>query len=107
MKRFALLLPLLLLIIAIPIGVYYIGQRQDIRDRAAPSTTLSLSPSSISKQQGNTLSLDVTIDTGENTVSAIELVVNTDPAKVKITGIAADDFFSQSLIEPAFTDSRA
>lgn len=107
MKRVVVVISILLLLIAVPVGVFYMRQQQDIRSRAAPATTLSFSPSTASKKQGDTFSLDVVVNTGSNTISAADLAINTDATKVKITGMTVGSFLTTTLVAETHTDSRA
>ncbi|MFC1646689.1 cohesin domain-containing protein [Patescibacteria group bacterium] len=107
MKRIYLIISVVVLALAIPIGVFFLRQRQDLRSLAAPATILSFNPTSITKQQGDIFSLDIIINTNDNTVSAAELIVNTDPDVVKVTGIIAGTFLSEILISGTNTDSSA
>lgn len=97
----------ILLLIAVLVGVYYIGKEQDNRSRAAPATSLSFSPSSVSKKLGDTFSLDVVVNTGTNTISAADLVINTESTKLKITGLTVGSYLTTTLLTPSYTDSRA
>lgn len=73
---------LLLLLLAIPVTVYVTMQQQETRSRAVPATTLSLSPTSLTKTVGDEVILNVSIDTGTNTVAAAEIYLQYDPAKL-------------------------
>lgn len=96
-----------LLLLIIPVAVYFNNkQQQDIRSHASPSTTISFSPSSITRKNGETFTLLVSIDTGTNTVSAAKLVINTDETKVKITGVTADTFLTNTIVGPSYTASK-
>lgn len=106
-KRLVSIIFVLLILAAIPVTVLVVRQRQEIRKRAAPATTLSFSPASVTKRPGETFTLDVRIDTGENTVSAAELVILVDPTKLKPKAITAGSFLPVVLVAAAVTDSRA
>lgn len=106
----------LLLVIIVPIGVYFIRQEQDTRSKAAPATILSFSPVTTSKGVGDTFTVDVAIDTGCSTGSAVgatcnqittaDLVITYDPALVDATSITLGSFLSganqlRNIIDPA------
>lgn len=105
--KVVVIIGILLLLIAVPVGVFYMRKEQDIRSRAAPASTLSFSPSSASKQLGDTFSLDVIVNTGTNTISAADLVINSDATKVKITGMTVGSYLTTTLLAQSHTDSRA
>ncbi len=56
--------------------------------QAAAETTLSFSPSSVSKTVGDTFTVNIDINTGTNKVQALDLVFTFDKSKVEVTGIA-------------------
>ncbi|MEK7577337.1 MAG: cohesin domain-containing protein [Patescibacteria group bacterium] len=107
MKKIVSIIVFVVLIAAIPITVLYNNQQKEIRSQAAPSTTLSFSPSSVIRQTNETFLLAVSIDTGSNTVSAAKLVVNADGTNVKIIGITAGTFLSNTIVPPSFTETKA
>lgn len=97
MKKILLLVGSVLLLLAVPISVYFIGQRQDVRKKAAPATTLSLLPSSISKKVGDKISLEVAIDTGDNQVMVAEVHLVYDPLKLEAQTITNGSAFPNIL----------
>jgi hypothetical protein len=107
MKRFITIIAVILLIAAIPLTVWFVQQQQNIRSQAAPATTLYFNALTLSKQQGDTFPLDVTVDTGSNFIRVADIVVNTDPTKIKITGISQGTFLPTIVVAGAYTDSKA
>lgn len=105
-KVFAII-GVVVLLITVLVGVLYMRQQQDIRSKAAPASTLAFSPSTASKKQGDSFTLDVVVNTGANTISAADLVINTDATKVKITGITPGNYLTTVLMAQTHTDSRA
>lgn len=97
MKKTFLLLSVVLLLIAIPATIILVGQQQEIRKKAAPATTLSFSPASVTKKTGETFALEVTIDTAENQVVAAELHVVYDPTKLEAQTITNSSLFPNIL----------
>ncbi len=97
MKKIGLLLVVVLMLAAIPVTVFLVGKNQEIRKRAAPATSLSLSPASISKKAGDIFSLEVAIDTGSNQVVAAELHLVFDPAKLEAQTITNGSLFPNIL----------
>lgn len=97
MKKILLLVGSVLLLFAVPISVYVIGQRQEVRKKAAPATTLSLLPSSISKKVGEKISLEVSIDTADNQVVVAEVHLVYDPLKLEAQTITNGSAFPNIL----------
>jgi hypothetical protein len=110
MKRVISILAILTIVVALPVVVWFVQQKQqteDIRSNAAPATTLYFNSSARSVKQGDTFTLDVTVDTGSNSISAADFIVNTDPAKIKVTGITQGSFLPNVVVPGATTDSKA
>lgn len=97
MKKIFLLVGSILLLLAVPISVYVLGQRQEVRKKAAPATTLSLLPSSVTKKVGEKISLEVAIDTGENQVMVAEVHIVYDPLKLEAQTITNGSAFPNIL----------
>lgn len=98
MKKILILGTLVLLLVSVPLGVYLVSQRQELRKKAVPATTLSLFPSTLSKDPNETFILEVKIDTGENQVTAAELHLNFDPNKLEGQSISEGTFLPVRLV---------
>lgn len=97
MKKIMLIGSIFVILIAIPITIYLVSQQQDIRKKASPATTLSLTPSSTTKKVGDDFSLEVTIDPGDNQVVATELHLTFDPDKLEAKTITNGALFPNVL----------
>ncbi len=97
MKKVWLLVVSLLLIGILPAGIYLVGQRQELRNKAAPATTLAVTPATTAKKAGDTFTMEIAIDTGENQVVAAELHVTFDPTKLEAQSINNGTLFSNIL----------
>ncbi|MBI4066253.1 hypothetical protein HY411_00910 [Candidatus Gottesmanbacteria bacterium] len=97
MKKLLVILTSVFLLIAVPATAYFLGQQQDIRKKAAPATTLALSPASVTKKVDDVFSLEVIIDTGENQVVAAELHVVLDQTKLEAQTITNGPLFPNIL----------
>lgn len=91
----------LLLLISIPLTLSLVQQRQDPRQRAAASTTLSFTPvstasSPITKSIGEPISLDIMVDPGTNLVTFVKYYVTYDPTKVR--PVASNPFTINSAV---------
>lgn len=98
MKKLLLIVSILLVIVAIPVTIYLVSQRQELRKKAAPATTLSLVPASTTKTVGSEFSMEVQIDTGDNQVIASELHITYDPVYLEATTITNGALFPNVLV---------
>lgn len=87
MKKIFLFVSIGIILLAIPLTVFFVGKNQDIRKKAAPASTLSLSPSVITKKAGETFTIEAKIDTGTNQVGVVQIRVVYDPAKLQAVDI--------------------
>ena len=87
MKKIVFFIILIVILFAVPISVYLVGQQQELRSRAAPATTLAFNPGSVSKNVGDTFSLDIQIDTGGNNVAVAELHLTYDSSALEALSI--------------------
>lgn len=97
MKKILVFIVILTLLGGIPLLVFYVGQRQELRKKAAPATTLSLAPASLTKKINDTFSLEVTLDSGENQIVAAELHLTYDPTKLEVQSITNGPLFPNIL----------
>jgi hypothetical protein len=87
MKKIVFFIILIIILFAVPITVYFVGQQQELRSRAAPATVLAINPSTITKAVGDVFSFDIQIDTGGNNVAMIELHLSYDATKLEAVSI--------------------
>lgn len=83
MKKVFLYFFIGIILIGIPITVFLVGKNQDVRKRAAPATTLSFDPISLTTKVGDEFDLNVKIDPASNQVISTQLDVVYDPAKLE------------------------
>lgn len=88
-KKIFLLGFILVLLVAIPLTVYFVQQQQEVRTRAQKSTTLSFTPSSASTTVGKTVSLDISMNPGQNQVSFAKLHITYDASKLATSSSGA------------------
>jgi hypothetical protein len=98
MKKAAIIIVTLLLLITIPLVVYYAKQQQELRSKAAPATTLELSPASATKQVGDQFTVNVVASSGSNQVTGADIVLTYNPAvlSTSVDKLALGTFFSDS-----------
>ncbi len=103
MKKVLLYIVIGLLLLGIPATVYFLGQQRDIRTRAAPATTLTLTPATPTVNVGENLKLNVDIDPGTNQVISVNLYITYDPTKLEAktitNGAAAPRVLNSGIIE--------
>lgn len=68
-------------------GTYLVSQNQDFREKAAPATTVYMSPANQTKDIGNTFSLTVDMDTASNQVTGVDIRLKYNPSLIEVTSI--------------------
>jgi len=87
MKKIFLYVAIGLLLLAIPATIFFLGQQRDIRTRAAPATTLSLTPTDQTVNVGDTnVKVTVQIDPGPNQIVSADIYLTYDATKLTATG---------------------
>jgi len=95
MKKLALtVLIIIILLVGIGAGVYLVRRQTEFREKAAPSSSLSLIPSNGSPDVDDTFTVSANINTGANQVVATELHVTFDETKVEAVGATNGTFFT-------------
>jgi len=87
-KKVLLVIIGILLLISIGFIVYLVKQKQEIRMKAAPVSTLSFEPANLTASVGESFTLEVVIETGTNTVPAVEVHLTFDPAVFEATSFS-------------------
>lgn len=86
-KKIVSLVVLIFLLAAIPITYFVLKQRQEVRQKAAPASTLSFSPSQKTVKAGDTFPLNILIDTAENSVVTASLYITYDATKLSVVSL--------------------
>jgi hypothetical protein len=95
MKKIALtFLVILLLMAGVGAGVYLVRQQTEFREKAAPASTIALVPSKTSPSVDETFTVAADINTGSNSVLAVEMHVTFDETKVEAIGASNSTFFT-------------
>jgi len=95
MKKVGFIISGLLLLLGIPVSVYFMGQQQDIRSRAAPATTLSLTPSNDTKKVGDIATYEVVMNTAGNQVVTAKINLTFDATKLEAQSITNGSMLSK------------
>ncbi|MCL5095915.1 MAG: Ig-like domain-containing protein [Patescibacteria group bacterium] len=75
-KKITIVIVLVLIFVLIPLTVYLVKKRQELRSRAAPATVLSVSPAVVTKKVGDTFQINVQVTTGDNQVVGTDLYLS-------------------------------
>ncbi len=97
MKRVVIIVVSLLLFLAIPASVFLSMRSQELRKKAAPATTLTLTPATVTKAVNEDFTLEVRMDTAENQIVAVELNLTFDPTKLQAEWIHNGTMFPNIL----------
>lgn len=92
-KKILSIIILTFLLLSLPVAVFLVKRQQEIRMRAAPSTTLAIDPAAITKIKGESFTLQITINTGNNAVISADLDINFNPQVLTATDISPGTFF--------------
>lgn len=96
-----------LLLIAIPVTMYFVKRQQDLRSRAAASSTLSFNPPSTSVKVGDQFDMIVKIDPGQNIVSYVKLSITYDHQKLEAINITPSSSFPTTFAGPTISNGNA
>jgi len=99
---------ILTILVAIPLTVYTVQQRQQTETKAAPSTVLSVEPATRTIAEGDTLDLNIMLNPGSNQVSFAKFAINFDPTKFTVVNGLTPNPVGNTLtniIDEAQTDS--
>ncbi|HVT01461.1 MAG TPA: PKD domain-containing protein [Patescibacteria group bacterium] len=106
-NRYFIIGNLLLLLISIPLTLFFIKRQQDVRSKAAPTSKLYFSPESPNTStQCPSFTMDLMVDPGQNIVSIVDFYVKYDPSKLDITDIQEGTAFP-TVVRPASITSGA
>lgn len=97
---------LIILLIGVAVSVFLIRQQQDLREKASPASSVSITPATKSVMIDEPVDLAVEIDTTTNKVSAAVLEINYDPNKLKLTAFVPGAFLP-NVFEEAKIDESA
>ncbi len=102
-KKFFLIGFIIVLLIGIPISVYYLQKQQETRTRAEKSTNLTFTPESsqtnpIQKSIGDSIPLDIMVNPGTNLVSFVKLSIQYDADKIATDSAGA--FVPNTIVFP-------
>lgn len=77
----------LVLVAGLVAGVMLVYRNQNLKNKAAPATSFSITPSSQNKAAGESFDLAVMMDTGQNQVLGVDIVINFDPQVFQVNSV--------------------
>lgn len=77
----------LLVLVGIPLTVYYVKQQQDLQSQAKPTTVVAFEPATKTASIGQDFNIDIVLTPNENAVTFVKLKLLFDPTKVNIQAI--------------------
>lgn len=92
-NKFFLFGTLFFLLVTIPVTLFFVKQQQDQRSSALATSSLSFSPSSLTKNIGEEFTLDIILDPGQNQASNFRLNILYDDTKLDFVSITKDNRF--------------
>jgi hypothetical protein len=97
MKRIVLIVVSIILLLAIPATVLVVMRNQELRKKAAPATTLSLTPATVTTGVGQDFTLEVRMNTADNQIVAVDLSLTFDATKLQAEWIQNGTMFPNIL----------
>lgn len=107
MKKIVFIIVGIIILLAIPATVFLSMRTQELRKKAAPATSLTLSPSTVAKKVGEEFTLEAKINTAENQVVATEIDLIFDPTKLEAISITNGAKFPNILSSGAVGSGTA
>lgn len=97
MKRTVVIIFAIFLLLAIPISVFVVMKNQELRKKASPATSLSITPTTLAKTVGEEFTLEVKMNTAENQIVAVDLKIIFDATKLEGVWIRNGSMFPNIL----------
>jgi hypothetical protein len=94
-----------LVLLAVPAAIYLVRQRQELRMKGAPDSNLSFSPASSSVNLGDSFTLEAVLETGTNTVAAVEVHIIFNAAVFEANNLRAGSAMSTIFDGPLIDNS--
>ncbi len=98
---------LIFILFSIGVTLFLIKQRQDLRQKAAPATVLTLKSTKSTVNVNEEFDVEVEMDTGENVVGAAELHITFDPQVFQALSIVKGTILTIDLIAGSVSSGEA
>ncbi|MFC1790236.1 cohesin domain-containing protein, partial [Patescibacteria group bacterium] len=99
-KKILLIVLAVLLICSLPVAVFLVRQRVELRIKAEPASTIEFVPSTRTVSVGEEFSLEAVIKTDTNAVPVVELYINFNPSIFEAITLAMGADFSGIIEGP-------
>ncbi len=107
-NKFFIIGNLILLLIAIPVTLFFVKKQQEVRSKAAASSKLYFAPSSINTSTTcQSFNVDVMVDPGTNIVNVVKLYITYDPTLLSVSQITPSDAFKETQSAASITSGAA
>lgn len=98
---------LALIVIAIPLTLWFVSRQQDLRSKAAPTTTLSFSNISMVGNMCTNPTTILQVNPGQNVLGTVDITINYDAAKINLEITPNTTAFPQILKPPVVSGGIA
>lgn len=96
-----------LIVLAIPLTLWFVSRQQDLRSKAAPTTTLSFSNISMVGNMCTNPTTILQVNPGQNVLGTVDITINYDPAKINLEITPNSTAFPQILKPPVVSGGIA
>lgn len=97
-----------LILLAIPLTLFFVKKQQETRSRAAASTILYFVPDSISTTTAcQSFTTDVTVNPGENEIAIVDIYLTYDSSKLELLQITPSSSFSDVIRQATISSGKA
>ena len=97
-KKLILVVLIIFILTSIPLTVYLVKKRQEIRSRAAPATTLSVAPPGSPPSVDDIFNVNIQINTGINQALGADLLISFNKNVLECLAIGPGDFFDNPAV---------
>lgn len=91
---------LIVIIAGLIVGIFLVKKSQNIREKAAPASTLSILPATKTVSVGETFDLSVRLDTRQNAATAVDIYIQYDPNSLSLIDFSNTSIMPQILFSP-------
>lgn len=92
-KKIFLIFGIIIILTSVPAAVFLVKRQQEIRLRAAPTTVLSVSPATVTKNIEETFNENVVIETGGNQVAGVDIEILFNSTVLEVINVLPGTFF--------------
>lgn len=104
-KKIIAIIALFLILIGLGAGLYLMRQQQDLREKAAPATTISVKKPAKTILVGESFDATIEVDTATNTLSGAVLEINFDKEKLTLASFSPSTLLPVELAKAQINNS--